>query len=111
MVKSPFKKHKNEKIIDFNEIARKDYSDIELAIVANPDPQELKKLTGLEWIQSLWAGVDKMVKELPKDAPPIVRLVAPCLTKIMAEAVFTFYLILRAIYQFIENNSGKNCCQ
>lgn len=85
---------KNEKIIDFNEIARKNYSDIELAIVANPNPQELLKLTGLKWIQSLWAGVDQMVQELPEDAPPIVRLIDPCLTKSMAEAVLAFSLYL-----------------
>lgn len=85
---------KNEKFIDFNKIAREDYSDVELAIVANPDPQELKKLTGLKWIQSLWAGVDQMVKELPENAPPIVRLVDPYLTKAMAEAVLAFSLYL-----------------
>lgn len=84
----------DEKIVDFNDLKPEDYGAIELAIVANPDPDQLKKLTNLKWIQSLWAGVERMVKELPENAPPIVRLVDPALTEAMAEAVLAWTLYL-----------------
>lgn len=101
----------NEKIIDFGKIAPADYPDIELAIVANPDPQELKKLTGLKWIQSLWAGVDQMVKELPEDAPPIVRLIDPYLTKAMAEAVLAFSTYLARDMPIYQEQQQKKLWQ
>ena len=84
----------DEKIVDFNDLKPADYDMIELAIVANPDPDQLKKLKNLKWIQSLWAGVERMVKELPENAPPIVRLVDPALTEAMAEAVLAWTLYL-----------------
>lgn len=84
----------DEKIVDFNDLKPEDYGAIELAIVANPDPDQLKKLTNLKWIQSLWVGVERMVKELPENAPPIVRLVDPALTEAMAEAVLAWTLYL-----------------
>ncbi|AQT48494.1 2-hydroxyacid dehydrogenase [Bartonella choladocola] len=84
----------DEKIIDFNDLKPDDYGAIELAIVANPDPDQLKKLKNLKWIQSLWAGVERMVKELPENAPPIVRLIDPALTEAMAEAVLAWTLYL-----------------
>ncbi len=67
---------------------------VEIAIVANPDPADLQQLPGLKWIHSVWAGVERLVSELGPDAPPIVRLIDPELSRTMAEAVlaWTFYL-------------------
>lgn len=67
---------------------------VEVAIVANPDPAEVAQLPRLAWIQSLWAGVERLVRDLGPDAPPIVRLVDPELARTMAEAVlaWTYYL-------------------
>lgn len=66
----------------------------DIAVVANPDPQAIAALSGLRWIHSLWAGVERLVAELPATAPPVVRLVDPELSRTMAEAVlaWTYYL-------------------
>ncbi|MFZ2469250.1 MAG: glyoxylate/hydroxypyruvate reductase A [Parvibaculum sedimenti] len=77
----------------------RDMSDIErkaaeIAIVANPDPAHVAELSGLSWIHSLWAGVERLVAELGVGAPPIVRLVDPELSRVMAEAVLAWTLYL-----------------
>lgn len=67
----------------------------EIAIVANPDPADLAALPQLRWVHSLWAGVERLVAELPDGfRPPLVRLVDPELARTMAEAVlaWTYYL-------------------
>lgn len=69
-------------------------AEADIAIVANPDPADLTALPGLVWVQSLWAGVDRLVSELKGFPHPIVRLVDPELTRTMAEAAlaWTYYL-------------------
>ena len=67
---------------------RQDYTDTQVAIVANPDPKQLQKMPNLKWVQSLWAGVEKLVHTLP-DEVAIVRMTDPQLAKTMAEAVLT----------------------
>ncbi|MEY1556349.1 2-hydroxyacid dehydrogenase [Yoonia sp. R2331] len=64
-----------------------------VAIVANPDPAEVAELTNLEWIQSLWAGVERLVVSLPTEVG-IARLVDPDLARTMAEAVLAWTLYL-----------------
>lgn len=65
-----------------------------VAIVADPDPAELARLPNLVWIHSLWAGVERIVGELPVDGPTIVRLEDPQMAKTMAEAVLAWTLYL-----------------
>jgi glyoxylate/hydroxypyruvate reductase A len=64
-----------------------------IAIVANPDPADLDRLPNLAWVQSLWAGAERLVTALG-DRVPIVRMVDPDLARVMAEAVlaWTYYL-------------------
>ena len=64
------------------------------AVVANPDPADISALGDLVWVQSLWAGVEKLVTEPALEKIGISRLVDPQLAKTMAEAVlaWTFYL-------------------
>jgi glyoxylate/hydroxypyruvate reductase A len=64
-----------------------------IAIVANPDPAEVAALPGLVWVQSLWAGVEKLVGAFDRPLP-IVRLVDREMARTMAEAVlaWTYYL-------------------
>lgn len=83
-----------ERVVSIHHLAEHERGAIEIAIVANPDPVDLAKLDGLVWIHSLWAGVERLVAELGEAAPPIVRLVDPELSRVMAEAVlaWTFYL-------------------
>ena len=64
-----------------------------VAIVANPDPAELVRLPALTWIQSLWAGVERLVQQTPPHVA-IVRMVDPQLAETMAEAVLAWTLYL-----------------
>ena len=66
----------------------------EFAIVANPIPRDLIPYKNLKWIQSLWAGVDKLVSELSSYSFSIVRLVDPMLSQIMSDAVLSWTLYL-----------------
>lgn len=61
---------------------------IDVAVVANPPPGALQGLRGLRLIQSLWAGVDRLLGDatLPPDVP-IARMVDPMMTRAMAETV------------------------
>ncbi len=67
---------------------------ITIAIVANPDPVDLATLPDLKWIHSLWAGVERLMAELPADGPPVTRLVDPEMARNMAESAmaWTYYL-------------------
>lgn len=66
----------------------------EFAIVANPIPSDLMLYKNLKWVQSLWAGVDKLVAELSSYSFEIVRLVDPMLSQIMSDAVLSWTLYL-----------------
>ena len=72
-----------------------DAADIDVAIVANPPPGALRGLTHLRLIQSLWAGVDKLLADasLPP-AVPIARMVDPAMSTAMAETVLWAVLSL-----------------
>ena len=81
-------------IIAYEALSPEQKLNIEVAIVANPDPKQLTELPKLVWIQSLWAGVERLVSELPNTKFDIVRMEDPNLAETMAEAVvaWTFYL-------------------
>lgn len=64
-----------------------------VAVVANPDPADLQALPGLVWVQSLWAGVEKLAPHMP-DRVAIVRMTDPQLAATMAEAVLAWTLYL-----------------
>lgn len=84
----------DETIFSFRDIGDADLSEVDIAIVANPDPAILALMPNLKWIHSLWAGVERLVDELGNTTLPIVRLVDPQLGRTMAEAViaWTYYL-------------------
>ena len=58
----------------------------DIAVVANPHPGRLAGCTNLKLIQSLWAGVDRLLVDatLPADVP-IARMVDPAMNRAMAE--------------------------
>ena len=64
------------------------------AVVANPDPSAIQALPDLVWVQSLWAGVEKLLHEPALDNVGISRLVDPALATTMAEAVLAWTLYL-----------------
>jgi len=68
---------------------------VQAAVVANPPPGSLQGLPGLRLIQSLWAGVDRLLDDatLPP-AVPVARMVDPAMTAAMAETALWAVLAL-----------------
>ena len=68
---------------------------IEIALVANPPPGALARYRNLRFVQSLWAGVEKLLADptLPPNVT-IARLVDPDLTQAMVEGVTAHVLAL-----------------
>jgi glyoxylate/hydroxypyruvate reductase A len=61
-------------------------SEIDVALVANPPPGSLRGLPRLRLIQSLWAGVDRLLDDLTVPAHvPLARIVDPAMTEAMAQ--------------------------
>lgn len=65
-----------------------------VAVVANPQPQDLRSLPQLRWVHSVWAGVERLLADLGDTGLKIVRLVDPQLADTMAEAVLAWTLYL-----------------
>jgi glyoxylate/hydroxypyruvate reductase A len=84
-----------EAIAPFRAIAPARRGDVNVAIVADPDPADVAALPNLAFVQSLWAGVERLASELGPDAPPIVRLVDPEMARTMAGAVLAWTLYLQ----------------
>ncbi len=82
------------KICLYEDLDLQDMANIEVAIVANPDPQDLKHFTQLKWVHSLWAGVERLVEELGDQSFKLVRLVDPVLSERMSEAALAWCLYL-----------------
>lgn len=70
-----------------------DPAQVEVLVVANPPGRDLERFSGLQFVQSTWAGVDRLVVD-PPDGVPIARMVAPGLTRLMTEFVLTAVLFL-----------------
>lgn len=68
---------------------------VEVAVVANPPPGSLRGLPRLRLVQSLWAGVDRLLSDptLPADVP-IARMVDPAMNAAMAETALWATLAL-----------------
>lgn len=60
--------------------------EIDIALVANPLPGSLRDLPNLRLIQSLWAGVDRLLDDasVPLDVP-LARMVDPAMNATMAQ--------------------------
>lgn len=81
-------------IVPFSSLTPEQKAACHLAIVANPEPNDLLALPALVWVHSVWAGVERMVNELVSPAFSIVRLVDPQLADTMSEAVLAWTLFL-----------------
>jgi glyoxylate/hydroxypyruvate reductase len=83
----------NEKIHVYPKIPNLELIDV--ALVANPPVGVLAIMPNLKLIQSLWAGVDSLLRDssLPKNVP-LARLVDPALTQAMIETVLAHMLAL-----------------
>ncbi|MCV2403873.1 glyoxylate/hydroxypyruvate reductase A [Marinomonas sp. C2222] len=101
-----------EEIIAFSSFTEAQKQTVDVAIVANPDPQDLLALPNLTWVHSVWAGVEKMVMELPSPSFHIARLVDPNLAFTMSEAVLAWTLYLhRDMPQYRFQQKQKQWCQ
>lgn len=81
-------------VLPFSALGAQQRETARVAIVANPDPQEVRALPALEWVHSVWAGVERLLGELGARPLHVVRLVDPALTEAMAEAVLAWTLYL-----------------
>lgn len=84
----------NEEIVLFENLTPAQKQHCEMAIVANPDPKDLLSLPELKWVHSVWAGVERMMTELPSPSFSIVRLIDENLAETMSEAVLAWTLYL-----------------
>lgn len=80
-------------------ITDRDHADvaaIDVAVVANPSAGRLRGLPSLRLIQSLWAGVDRLLADasLPEGVP-IARMVDPMMNEAMAETALWAVLSLQ----------------
>jgi glyoxylate/hydroxypyruvate reductase A len=89
-----------EEMRSLRELSGAQLADVEIAIVADPDPADLSRIPDLKWIHSLWAGVERLVSELDRDVP-VVRLVDPELGRVMAESVLAWvYYLFRHMPEY-----------
>jgi glyoxylate/hydroxypyruvate reductase len=84
----------DERIVPLAELDAQTRAACEVAIVANPRPEDLRELPALTWVHSVWAGVERLVSDLAGNDLKIVRLVDPQLADTMAEAVLAWTLYL-----------------
>jgi glyoxylate/hydroxypyruvate reductase len=101
------KKLPKERIVKFSNLKKTDYKKIDVAIVANPNPTEVKKLVNLKWIQSVWVGVEKLVESFKSERVKIVRLVDPEMNRTMSEAVLSWVLYLHRDMHFYQVQQNK----
>ena len=68
---------------------------VQAAVVANPAPGSLQGLPALRLIQSLWAGVDRLLADTTLPASvPVARMVDPAMNAAMAETALWAVLSL-----------------
>ena len=98
----------DHRIVTIDQMSDDERHRAEVAIVANPDPVDLSRLPNLKWVQSLWAGVERMISELPDTTFSIVRMADPQMAATMAEAVLAWTLYLhRDMPRYREQQSQK----
>lgn len=76
--------------------AAADPAAVDVAIVANPPPGSLQGLPALRLVQSLWAGVDRLLGDptVPPEVP-LARMVDPAMNEAMAETALWAVLALQ----------------
>ena len=72
----------------------RDRSFVEVALAANPEPGQLRDLPNLRLVQSLWAGIDRLLADPVLPNVPLCRMVDPAMADTMAEAALAHVLWL-----------------
>ncbi len=107
--------HVTENVFLAHQLTKEQIQQVEVAIVANPDPSKLKDYPNLVWVQSLWAGVESIVSSFRQvnqlrvgDDLKLVRLIDPQLASTMAEAVLAWTLYLhRQMPEYAQQQRDK----
>jgi glyoxylate/hydroxypyruvate reductase len=89
--------------------ARTRAHDVTAAVVANPEAGSLQGLPALSLVQSLWAGVDRLLADptLPAHVP-VARMVDPAMTAAMAQTALWAVLALhRGFFDYAENQRAS----
>jgi len=80
---------------------------IDVAVVANPTPAQLQGLPRLRFVQSLWAGVDRLLASgaLPPQVT-LARMVDPAMNRAMAEtAVWATLSLHRHAFDYLQQQA------
>lgn len=88
--------------------ARRAPAEVDVAVVANPEPGSLQGFPRLRLIQSLWAGVDRLLADtsLPADVP-LARMVEPMMTRAMTEtAVWAVLSLHRGFFAYAQRQQA-----
>ena len=83
--------------------------DIDVALVANPASGSLRELPGLRLIQSLWAGVDRLLIDatVPQHVP-LARMVDPSMNTAMAQTALWAVLSLhRGFFDYAQQQRAR----
>lgn len=84
-------------------------SEIEVALVANPPIGSLDGLPNLRLIQSLWAGVDRLLADVSVPAAvPLARMVDPAMNEAMAETAL--WAVLGLQRDFLDYAAQQRAC-
>lgn len=85
-------------------------ADVQAAVVANPSPGSLQGLPNLRLIQSLWAGVDRLLLDAKLPAGvPIARMVDPAMNAAMAETALWAVLSLhRGFFSYAQQQRAAH---
>ncbi|TDP72890.1 2-hydroxyacid dehydrogenase [Roseateles toxinivorans] len=81
---------------------------IEVAVVANPPQGSLQDLPGLRLIQSLWAGVDRLLTDtsLPAEVP-LARMVDPAMNEAMVQTALWAVLALHRGFYDVQHQQQQ----
>lgn len=90
------------------QLERLDRAAVDVALVANPPPGQLQGLPGLRLVQSLWAGVDRLLAD-PTCPPevPLARMVDPAMSTAMAETALWAVLSLQRDFFAYARQQGQ----
>ncbi|MDG2404585.1 MAG: glyoxylate/hydroxypyruvate reductase A [Paracoccaceae bacterium] len=100
------------KIVPLGELSSQEKAQVDCVIVVNPDPAVLESLPNLKWIQSLWAGVERLLAEYSNEEVSIVRLIDPQLSKTMSEGVLAWSFFLhRAMPTYLAQQASEEWTQ
>lgn len=89
--------------------ARAQAATVTAAVVANPPPGSLQGLPALRLVQSLWAGVDRLLTDptLPAQVP-VARMVDPAMTAAMAQTALWAVLALhRGFFDYADQQRAS----